>query len=223
MTSDAVDHVVRDEQGGGRVQESARRRRLFISAYVGGGLIAASLLVMPFDRDVSNAIARFAEDGTWLHRVVKLPYHFFSRWGFVLVPLALLALRNRWRLLVGFGVTMAAGATVHLLKFLVGRARPGQGAGPFDFHPLGDPRHQLDSFPSAHAVYATLLAALLGIYFPRWRPVLILFVIMVCLARVVQERHFASDVLAGAGFGLLVVHIVVRGLGQAYFDATKAW
>ena len=199
--------------------DAARRQRrsLRLWALIGLVMIALSVPAMHFDLAWSNAIADFAGSGTALNRVLKLPYHFFARWGFVVVPCVLLAYRDRWRLLLGFGATMAAGATVHLLKFLVGRARPNQGSGPFDFHPFGDPRLQLDSYPSAHAVFATMLAALLGLYFPRWRPVLILLAVMVCLARIAQERHFASDVIAGAGFGILVVHAVAYGLGPRQF------
>ena len=109
------------------------------------------------------------------------------------------------------------GRSVHLLKFLLGRARPNHGSGPFDFHAFGDPRLQLDSYPSAHAVFATMLAALLGLYFPRWRPVLIPLVVMVCLARIAQERHYLSDVIGGVGFGILVVHLVAYGLGPRHF------
>ncbi len=190
---------------------------MLIWVVVGASLMALSVAVMPFDRAWSDAIAFFAQDGGALQRVLKLPYHFFARWGFVVVPFALLAYRDRWRLLIGFGAAMAAGATVHLLKFLIGRARPEQGFGPFDFHPFGDPRLQFDSFPSAHAVYATMLAALLGVYSPRWRPVLIPLAGMVCLARVAQERHFVSDVIAGVGLGLVIVYLLAHCLGPKYY------
>ena len=194
-----------------------QRRAMRRWALIGLIVMALSVPALHFDLAWSNVIADFAGSGTTLNRVLKLPYHFFARWGFVVVPCILLAYRDRWRLLLGFGATMAAGATVHLLKFLLGRARPNQGSGPFDFHLFGDPRLQLDSYPSAHAVFATMLAALLGLYFPRWRPVLIPLVIMVCLARIAQERHFVSDVIAGVGFGILVAHLVAYGLGPRHF------
>lgn len=193
------------------------RRGLLTWVWVGLGLIALSIALMPFDLVCSESVARFADAGTVLRRVLKLPYHFFARWGFVAIPLLLLIFRDRWRLLVGFAVPMAVGASVHGLKFLVGRARPQQGSGPYEFHPFGDPRLHFDSYPSAHAVYAAMLAALLGIYFPRWRPVLILLAIMVCVARVAQERHFVSDVCAGAGLGIVIVYLSAYWLGQPFF------
>jgi membrane-associated phospholipid phosphatase len=185
--------------------------------WLGVALIGLSVAIIPFDSAALSGIASFAADHTVLHRVLKLPYHFFARWGFVVVPLVLLLFRDRWRLLIGFAACMAAGATVHGLKFLVGRARPGHASSPFDFHPFGDPRLQLDSFPSAHAVFAFMLAVLLGIYFPRWRPVFLLLTLMVCVARVAQERHYVSDVCAGAGFGIVVVHLVAYFLGPQFF------
>ena len=97
-----------------------QRRSLRLWALIGLVMIALSVPAMHFDLAWSKAIADFVGSGTVLNRVLKLPYHFFARWGFVVVPCVLLAYRDRWRLLLGFGATMAAGATVHLLKFLVG-------------------------------------------------------------------------------------------------------
>jgi membrane-associated phospholipid phosphatase len=191
---------------------------MLTGVFVGVGLIAISLAVMRFDVQWSAAIARVVEDRAVLGRVLKLPYHFFARWGFVIVPVALLAYRDRWRLLIGFGINMAVGAAaVHALKFLVGRARPNQGSGPFDFHVFGDPRLQFDSFPSAHATFAMMLAALLGFYLPRWRPALVVLALMLCVARVTQERHFVSDVIAGGGLGIVIVHLAAFWLGPKYF------
>ena len=149
-----------------------RRRSDLIWVFVGAGVMVLSLGLLPYDRAWSDAIAQLAPGQSVPQRILRLPYFFFARWGFAIVPLVLLAYRNRLRLLIGFGATMAAGATIHLLKFLVGRERPDLGHGPFAFHPFGDPRLQYDSFPSAHAAFAVMLAALLGVYYPRWRAVL---------------------------------------------------
>ncbi|MFO0840255.1 MAG: phosphatase PAP2 family protein [Phycisphaerae bacterium] len=202
--------------------DAAFRRRISRWGLLGCALIGLGLLTIPLDAVTADIVSRFIPEDTIARRVVKLPNHFFAKWGFVIVPAMLLLFRDRWRLLIGFGLPMGVGAAVHLVKFLVGRARPTDGGTPFDFHFLhGDPRMEFDSFPSAHAAFAMILTALLGLYFPMLRRALIPLVVLVCLGRVAQDRHFVSDVIAGVGFGLIAVWLVARRLGCEYYPALR--
>lgn len=116
-----------------------------------------------------------------------------------------------------------AGVTTLLLKVLVGRRRPY--VDPHDPNAFGKGRlvdfdSRLESFPSGHATVAFALAGALteetAHHWPgRQRvvaPVAYATAAGVAFARMYRDRHWASDVLAGAVVGTLVSRRVVRAL-----------
>ena len=60
---------------------------------------------------------------------------------------------------------------------------------------------RLRELPSGHTanVFATLVAV--GVIFPRARPALWVYALVIAASRVVGTAHFLSDVIAGAAFG----------------------
>jgi membrane-associated phospholipid phosphatase len=86
-----------------------------------------------------------------------------------------------------------------VIKRIIGRVRPSD-LGPFAFEPLSW-RSAYASLPSGHAtnVFATLVAV--GAVFPRARPALWVYALVIAASRVIVSAHFTSDVLAGAAFG----------------------
>jgi len=86
-----------------------------------------------------------------------------------------------------------------VIKRIIGRVRPSD-LGPFAFEPLSW-RSAYASLPSGHAtnVFATLVAV--GVVFPRARPALWVYALVIAASRVIVSAHFTSDVLAGAAFG----------------------
>jgi undecaprenyl-diphosphatase len=60
------------------------------------------------------------------------------------------------------------------------------------------------SFPSNHAVNMFCAAIFFGFYFPKFRPVLLIFAALVAYSRVYCGVHFPSDVLAGALLGAIL-------------------
>lgn len=100
-----------------------------------------------------------------------------------------------------------AGLADTIVKRLVGRVRPSD-FGPFAYEPFS--WHSIyASFPSGHTtnVFATLVAV--GLVFPRLRPALWVYALVIAASRVIVTAHYASDVLAGAVFGAFGA-IVVR-------------
>lgn len=169
-------------------------------------LALIGVLLALFDHAlVGFAVAHVPPD-TYIRRVFKIPNHFFSKWGFLVVPLLLLLDRRRLRLLIGFGVAVGSClGVVYALKYAIGRVRPeGSEPGAWVFRPLG-----LDdlatSFPSAHAAAAVLLIVLMAIYWRRSWWVVLPLGSLACASRVVLERHFPSDVLIGAALAVLAV------------------
>lgn len=91
---------------------------------------------------------------------------------------------------VSFALT---GGAVFILKRAVGRERP-------------DGSDRL-SFPSGHAAFTFSSAVVLGSYYPRLKLPLYALASLVTLSRVYLERHYPSDVLAGAIIGTISARI----------------
>ena len=102
-----------------------------------------------------------------------------------------------------FVATALPGLVMTILKRLIGRGRPlvGGSADPFLYHPLGW-SVEYASLPSGHATNAFAAAIAIGALWPRTRPVMWAYAIVIALSRVVLTAHFASDVLAGACAGI---------------------
>jgi undecaprenyl-diphosphatase len=100
------------------------------------------------------------------------------------------------RLLAGIAVTAIF---VLAIKRLFKRARPQGDWGAI--YRSTDPH----SFPSGHAARMTMLAVLAAGFGPPWLAwVLLAWAPLVALARVAMGVHFLSDVLAGAGLGIVI-------------------
>lgn len=100
-----------------------------------------------------------------------------------------------------------------LIKWLAGRYRPNmleKGIYGFNYFGVG---YDLNSFPSGHTVTAFSLAAALSILFPRTGIVAFIIAISIGMTRIILTSHYLSDVIAGAGIGILSVMIL-----KYYFD-----
>jgi undecaprenyl-diphosphatase len=131
---------------------------------------------------------------------------------------------DSWFWLVGLGIVWASGSSywksralalmigilvtaliVLAIKFTVRRRRPEGEWG--NIYRRTDPH----SFPSGHAARAAMLVVMAANLGPPWLyMVLVPWALAVVLARVVMGVHYLSDVLAGAGLGLLIGALLVR-------------
>jgi membrane-associated phospholipid phosphatase len=187
---------------------------------------AAVLLValIPYDANVSAWIAGLAEDGNPLRRVFKLPAHLF-KWYSAFALGVVLFLQVDWRRrLVAYVATIACTiAVLHALKFLVGRARPDLQAGPWMFLPFGDASAGFDAFPSGHTVSAILLVVLAFHYLRPLGWALLPLGVLASLVRIIQLRHFVTDVVAGVLLVLVAVYVARRVFGDAAFAPLGPW
>jgi undecaprenyl-diphosphatase len=89
-------------------------------------------------------------------------------------------------------------------KRLVGRARPFvEGtANPLIYRPLGW-NVEYASLPSGHAVDAFAAAMAIGALWPRTRPLMWTYAVVIAVSRVVLTAHFPSDVMVGAVVGVV--------------------
>ena len=182
------------------------------------------LLIIPFDTSVSGWISELAPKGSILRWFVKLPDYFFRWQGFVLVGfcLAWMLYHNRInsRAVRGQALAVVICLTLlHLLKFTIGRARPELGLGSYYLSPINVSASGFDSFPSGHSTSAILIAALLCWQFPRYKWLIIPPAVLACVARIVLQRHFVSDCVAGVCLALAVVWTTRLILGRRAFPS----
>ncbi|MEZ5788542.1 MAG: phosphatase PAP2 family protein [Xanthobacteraceae bacterium] len=100
---------------------------------------------------------------------------------------------------VAVGLT---GLIATTLKRLIGRVRPSSARGAFAFEPFSW-RPDYASLPSGHSVTAFSVLVAFGFLFPRLRPLLWIYAVIIAVSRVVVSAHFPSDVIVGAAFGAL--------------------
>jgi membrane-associated phospholipid phosphatase len=108
----------------------------------------------------------------------------------------------------GFSASVISALVTSSIKGVVGRARPYAALGPHHFAPLqGD-----YSFPSGHATGAFAFASAIATHYDSaWVGVTAYGIAgLVGVARIEQDAHWTSDVVAGALIGGLIGHHLVE-------------
>ncbi len=103
---------------------------------------------------------------------------------------------------------IASGLITPTLKFLVGRERPSTTAATFKFRPFTSNY----SFPSGHATQAFAVATSVAENYPIWWVEGLAYgsAALIGYARIEQNAHYASDVVAGSLIGWSVARAVVH-------------
>ena len=114
------------------------------------------------------------------------------------------------------------------MKWIVGRHRPVRGIEPFTFHPFpggiaGLFHSQAGlSFPSGDATLAFATAASLSILFPRWMPAYYAVALIVALEPACwRTAHYVSEVVAGAGIGVILGLFFTRLVMGRFEDSRR--
>jgi len=194
---------------------------------------AVFLIGMVFiDAAAINAVAHLPRWVVWLFDEITD----FGKSGWFLWPLGILFLglaalpglsRMSQRVLAAVMVRVgflfvaigAPGLFVTIVKRLIGRARPmvTGAADPFAFSPFVW-RADYAGLPSGHATTAFSVLFAFGVLWPRARPMLLIYALLIVASRIVVTAHYPTDVLAGALVGTVGVLMVrryfaLRGLG----------
>jgi membrane-associated phospholipid phosphatase len=110
---------------------------------------------------------------------------------------------------------LVSGLIVLILKGAFGRGRPYQSP---DFIPINFRPFTLDwdyqSYPSGHTQVGFTLAAFLSILFPRGTKYFFVFAAIVGFSRVLLEKHYLGDVLAGSYVGILGTYLAWHWRGK---------
>ena len=117
--------------------------------------------------------------------------------------------------------TLGSGV-LHVIKLVLGRGRPRDDMemGLYGFMPLAfNPAY--NSFPSGHALTICCVAVIFTCVWPLWWPVWFAVAALLAVTRALLTAHFLSDVLIGAGIGLIAAREVLQlgfpGLSQPWF------
>ncbi len=123
------------------------------------------------------------------------------------------------RLMLYFFLTIGTTSVlVHVLKLLVGRARPELFAelGAYSLTPFAyDDLYS--SFPSGHSAAVGAFFGAFAMLVPRLRPLFLLGALTIGVSRVILGAHYPSDVAAGLLLGLWTA------IAVAYAFARKDW
>jgi membrane-associated phospholipid phosphatase len=123
---------------------------------------------------------------------------------------------------LAFLVSLAVASIIlHSIKILLGRRRPRDELelNLYGFRPLTFDLAS-DSFPSGHALTIFSVAVVLSAVAPMLAPLWFAIAIYLALTRALLNSHYLSDVLVGAGIGL----IVTREVLLYFFPAlTRTW
>jgi membrane-associated phospholipid phosphatase len=108
----------------------------------------------------------------------------------------------------GFSASVISGVVTSVFKGVSGRARPNTGLGPHHWNPGGGDQ----SFPSGHATGAFSVAAAIAAHYDNAWVATTAYTIasLVGVARIEQDAHWTSDVIAGGLIGGLIGHHLVE-------------
>jgi membrane-associated phospholipid phosphatase len=112
--------------------------------------------------------------------------------------------RTGWRLFLYFFLTIgSASALVHLLKAVIGRARPELFAelGAYSLSPMTG-NTIFESFPSGHSAAVGAFFGAFALLVPRLRPLFVAGAVLIGVSRIIVGAHYPSDVAAGLLVGL---------------------
>lgn len=112
---------------------------------------------------------------------------------------------------LAFIAMLTLGSTVlHVIKLVLGRRRPRDDMemGLYGFVPFAF-NLEYNSFPSGHALTISCVAVIFTCVWPLWWPLWFAIAAVLAVTRALLTAHFLSDVLIGAGIGLIAAREVL--------------
>src|SRR5579872_3355307 len=190
----------------------------------GFGLIALGLLALLIDR----AAAHFIYDrvNARMHKFLDGITHYAKagHWlAVAILALAAAALARHFGVrnpdigrVVTYSLAFIASLTLgsavlHAIKLVLGRRRPRDDMemGLYGFMPMAfNPDY--NSFPSGHALTICCVAVIFTCVWPDWWPAWFAVAGLLAVTRALLTAHFLSDVLIGAGIGLIAAREVLQ-------------
>ena len=191
--------------------------------WAGALSILIGLLALTIDRPLAHFIYDHVSART--HKALDGITHYAKAGHWLLAAILALiiaaALRhaglfaNEVTLLINYSLAFIASLTLgsgvlHVIKLVLGRRRPRDDMemGLYGFMPLAfNPDY--NSFPSGHALTICCVAVIFTCVWPLWWPVWFAIAALLAVTRALLTAHFLSDVLIGAGIGLIAAREVL--------------
>jgi membrane-associated phospholipid phosphatase len=194
--------------------------------------VIAFFVLFPFDGPVLALVERYPPV-----KDVAVELRAWQQFGavgsiiFVALLIRLLDPAKTRRLFDLAAIVIANALFCLVLKMAIGRPRPDSAPfldagiilGPFGAYPLGPEvgiryawefwagiTSRLWSIPSSHTASAAALAVFLNTLYPRLRPVTILLVCIVGIARIAFRDHWPTDVTTGLAAGIIAARAALR-------------
>jgi membrane-associated phospholipid phosphatase len=205
-----------------------------------GGVLAGTAALLPLDQAITEEFRDPGPQGSALLHHAANYVNVAGSPGVLVASASLYAIgrvSHQGRLarlgLYGTEAIAVSGAVTALIKGIVGRGRPYLDENDPDGFGLnrGFRDGKDTSFPSGHATAAFAAAAVVAGESKRWWPHAARYVVpaayggatLVALARVYSDKHWASDVVMGAGIGTLSGLAIVH-FNQAHpHNAINRW
>jgi len=209
-------------------------RKSLIAVLVGAFLVIASYFFV--DRPVAYYVHDHRLSSEILFKWLTYPEPLMQLW--VPALLVLLMIRRAWGpfrrwewalLAAGVGMVLADQFR-ESLSYVFGRYWPETWInnnpslikdGAFGFHPFHE-GSAYGSFPSGHASRTLAVGAVFWLAWPKWRWAVVLVSLAFCLALILMNYHFVSDVIAGSFIGSLVGVYTARLCGIEKMPASRS-
>jgi membrane-associated phospholipid phosphatase len=186
-------------------------------------LIALGLCALTIDRALAHFIYDHVSSRT--HKFLDGITHYAKagHWlGAAVLALAVAAGFRHFKveeedasLMIGYSLAFIAMLTLgsgflHLIKLVLGRRRPRDDMemGLYGFQPFAF-NLEYNSFPSGHALTISCVAVIFTCVWPQWWPAFFVVAAFLSVTRALLTAHFLSDVLIGAGIGLIAAREVL--------------
>jgi membrane-associated phospholipid phosphatase len=152
-----------------------------------------------------NSITHLAKASHWL--IAAIIVYAIARYAGSESSAAGLAMRSALAFIASL---LTGSAILHGIKLFLGRRRPRDDIemGLYGFMPLSFDL-QYNSFPSGHSLTIMCVAVIATAIAPMLAPLWFLFAISLAMTRALLSTHYLSDVLVGAGIGLISAREIV--------------
>ena len=167
----------------------------------------ASTFFMPWERTVLETVQPFGDTPAgelFVQGAKYLGNGFYQALPVAIILFAAWRRRNTKlfrRMLAVLYALAISGIVANILKFAIGKARPGEKLGNWHMVPFSS-ANDFHSFPSGHTTTSFALAFVLSYFYPRLAPALFGAAVLIAAGRVVGESHFPGDVMGGAILGI---------------------
>jgi hypothetical protein len=192
-----------------------------------GAILMTTAILISLDNDIDGWARTQKEDHSWINKGSPIitefggPYATYSTIGFGLLSAALGKEKGVQTSLLATQALITSGLWVQLLKQLTGRERPdasyifsgkdgGRWHGPFEKYSeeIVDDRSRFsyDSFPSGHTASAFSIATVFATQYNQTKIVPVIsysLASLVGVSRLLEHKHWGSDVFLGAVFGYI--------------------